>query len=79
VAVLALVLGLVLLVLPLVLLLALLELPALTPLRSFWGFFNEGFTDDEKSCPAYEAMAKAFKGRLRRGPSAIVPLQSPSY
>ena len=66
VAVLVLVLRLMLLVLRLmllVLLFALLELLALTPLRSFWGFFNEGFTDDKKSCPAYEAMSKTFKGR----------------
>jgi len=33
------------------------------PAIIFWGFFNEGFTDDKKSCPAYEAMSKTFKGR----------------
>ena len=33
------------------------------PAIIFWGFFNEGSSDDKASCPAYEAMSKAFKGR----------------
>jgi beta-glucuronidase len=45
-----------------------------------WGFFNEGQTDLNTSCPAYQTMASTFKGRDpsrlvtwadNRGPSSL--------